>query len=274
VLWWHRGTLIQEREHMERLEASARRLYMDLQHGPEALGEAIRATCRAAEVGPEEDAYVRLVVTRGVGPLGLDPTLAPRRTVVVIVAPAVRPSAAEHERGLHAALVARRRTPEAALDPRAKTGNYLNNVLALHEARLAGADDAIMLNERLEVTEATTSNVYLVRGGGLVTPSVGSGLLPGTTRARILALCRGAGIQATEERVLARDLVEAEEVFLSSSVRGVLPVTRIDGRPVGSGARGALTLTVHRLFEAAADSEAAEAGRAARTGPARASEGR
>ena len=265
VMWWHRGTPIQESEHLERLEASAARLYMDLQHGPDDLRRAVRAVVEAAEVGPDDEALVRLVVTRGVGPLGLDFREVPRRSVIVLVAPAHRPTPEAFRRGLSVALVARRRTSARALDPRAKTGNYLNNVLALHEGHRAGADDALLLNEEGDVTEATTSNVYLVTRGLLVTPCLEAGILEGTTRRRVLALCRDAGIPASEERVPAAALSAADEVLLSSSVRGVLPVTRIDRRPVGDGTPGPVTQRIHALFEAAADAEAARERAASRT---------
>lgn len=257
VLWWHRGALIQEREHFDRLEASARRLYMDLQIRREDLVAAIGETVTAAGARPADDAYVRLMVTRGTGPLGLDFSQVPRRSLVIVVAPANRPAEEEVRRGIRVALVARRRMSAQALDPRAKTGNYLNNVLALHEARLAGADDAIMLNDEGHVTEATTSNVYAIRDGALVTPPLEAGILEGTTRLRILALCREAGVRAVQAPLLPRDLCEADEVFVSSSVRGILPVVAIDGAPVGGGRAGALTLDLHARFEAAADAEAA-----------------
>jgi branched-chain amino acid aminotransferase len=262
VLWWHRGVPIQERDHLDRLAESARRIYLDLGGPVERFSAAVRETVRAAEVGPDEDAYVRLVVTRGAGPLGLrfpasGTPLAP--TVVVIVAPADRPDDAAWERGISVSLVERRRVPRRALDPGAKTGNYMNNVLALHEANLAGADDAVMLNDRGEVTEGTTANVYAVRGGAVATPPLDAGILRGTTRTRVLALCRREGVPVEERALLPRDLVGADEVFLSSSVRGVVAVARIDGRPVGAGAPGPLTRRVRALFEREADAEAASA---------------
>jgi branched-chain amino acid aminotransferase len=256
VLWWHRGAFVQEREHLERLEASAALVYMDLQANRADLSAAMRATVVAARAGPEDDAYVRLVVTRGVGPLTIDPTVAPRRSVIVVVAPASRPDREAFERGLSLALVARRRTPLNALDPRAKTGNYLNNVLALHEARSAGADDALLRNQAGDLAEASTSNVYLVRRGALATPPVSAGILEGTTRRRVLALCASAGIACAETRLQPSDLAAADEVLLSSSVRGILPVTRIDDKPVGDGRPGPVTRRLHQLFEQAADEEA------------------
>jgi branched-chain amino acid aminotransferase len=256
VLWWHRGTFVQEREHLERLEASAALVYMDLQASRGDLSAAMRATVAAARASPEDDAYVRLVVTRGVGPLTIDPAGATRRSVIVVVAPANRPNREAFERGVTVALVARRRTPPSALDPRAKTGNYLNNVLALHEARSAGADDALIRNQDGDLAEASTSNVYVVRRGALATPPVSAGILEGTTRRRVLALCARAGIPHTETRLLPSDLAAADEVLLSSSVRGILPVTRVDEQPVGDGRPGPVTRRLHALFEQAADEEA------------------
>lgn len=261
VLWWHRGTLIQRAEHLARLRRSAGHIYMDLSLSDEALVDAVERTVEAARVADEEDAYVRLVVTRGGGALGLALDGEERHCVVVVVEPANRPAPERWEHGIRVAIVSRRRNPRVALDPGAKTGNYLNNVLAHHEARLAGADDAVMLNESGEVTEATTANVYAVRGAGVVTPSLEAGILEGTTRRRILALCRADDVAAEETTLTRADLLAADEVFVSSSVRGVLPVVSVDGHPIGGGRPGPLTRRVRDLFEQAADDEAALAAR-------------
>jgi branched-chain amino acid aminotransferase len=259
VVWWHRGVPIQAAEHLARLRESARRIYLDLSGPDERWLGVLREAVSASGAGPEEDAYVRLVVTRGVGPLGLavDPGLVP--VVVAIVAPAHRPSREDWERGLAVALVDRLRVSVKALDPGAKTGNYMNNVLALHEARARGADDGVMLNDRGEVTEGTTSNVYVVRGGRVATPPLSAGILAGTTRTRVLALCRANGVPAAEEVLRPDALRGADEVFLSSSVRGVVPAVRVDDAPVGRGVPGPVTRRVRDLFEAAADAEAAGA---------------
>ncbi len=257
VIWWHRGVPVQAADHLARLRESARRVYMEIE-GPDSRWLALLlATVGAAGATADDDAYVRLVVTRGCGPLGLrfDRALAP--TVVVVVAPAHRPSRDEWERGLSVALVDRLRVSVKALDPGAKTGNYMNNVLALHEAEARGAEDAVMLNDRGEVTEGSTSNVYVVSNGEIATPPIAAGILRGTTRIRVLDLCAKNAVPARERTLLPADLTGAAEVFLSSSVRGVIPVTRIDGRPVGDGRPGPVTTRVHRLFEAAADAEAA-----------------
>jgi len=261
VFWWHHGALIQEEAHLDRLEASAERLYMDVQFSRPELVAAVQETVRAAGATLADDAYVRLVVTRGAGPLGLDFRAVARRSLIIVVAPAHRPSEEAVARGLSVALVGRRRMSAQALDPRAKTGNYLNNVLALHEARLAGADDAIMLNDAGEVTEATTANVYVIRDGILTTPPLDAGILCGTTRIRVLALCAEAGIVAREAPLHPDDLRAADEIFLSSSVRGILPVCAIDGEAVGpkdrADALGPTARDLRARFEAAAAAEAA-----------------
>src|SRR5262245_56014848 len=260
VIWWHRGTPIQAEEHFARLAESGRRVYLDVPGPASRWRSVIAEAVGASGASADEDAYVRLVVTRGSGPLGLHVGRDLVPNVVAIVAPANRPTPAQWEKGLSIALVGRRRVSARALDPGAKTGNYMNNLLALHEAEAAGADDAVLLNDAGDVTEGTTSNVYVVSGGRVVTPPLDAGILKGTTRTRVLALCRAGGIAAEERRLAPDALVAADEVFLSSSVRGVIPVTRIDGRPVGSGRPGPVTTRVHRLFERAADDEAAGAG--------------
>lgn len=256
VVWWHRGCPIQAEEHLARLVESGRRVYLDLRGDRERWLAPVREAVAASGAGPEDDAYVRLVVTRGAGPLGLHVGAGLSPNVVVVVAPANRPSREEWARGLSVALVGRRRVSVKALDPGAKTGNYLNNLLALHEAEAQGADDAVLLNDRGEVTEGTTSNVYVVSGGAIATPPLDAGILKGTTRTRVLSLCARGGLPASERALLPEDLLRADEAFLSSSVRGVVPVTRIDERPVGSGRPGPVTERVHALFEEAADAEA------------------
>lgn len=255
VFWWRRGVLIQEQDHFERLQASADRLYMDLQFTRTEMKAAIDRTLEAAGATSEEDAYVRLVVTRGAGPVGLGFAAVPKRTLVVVIKDARRPDAETFERGLSVALVNRRRNSSKALDPRAKTGNYLNNALALHEARLAGSDDALMLNEAGNITEATTANVYLVKAGRLATPHLEAGILEGTTRRRILSLARANDLPTAEEVVTPAAIRAADEVFVSSSVRGILPVVAVDGVPVGDGQPGEWTRRIRGWFEAAAAEE-------------------
>ena len=256
VFWWHRGVLIQAADHFARLRASAQRIYMEVP-GPDArYADAIRRAVEASGCPPDGDAYVRLVVTRGITSIGLKLDGARNGAVVVVVQDAHRPTPAEWARGLRVALVNRLRVSADALDPAAKTGNYMNNLLALHEARQRGADDAVLLNDRARVTEASTANVYRVYRGVLETPPLAAGILRGTTRTRILALCARQGQIAHERDLVASDLRDADEVFLSSSVRGVIPVVAVDDAPVGRGVPGPVTTQVRAWFEAEADAEA------------------
>ncbi len=269
VFWWHRGTLIQAAEHFARLRASAQRIYMEIDAPDARFADAIRRAVEASGCAPAGDAYVRLVVTRGITAIGLKIDSARAGAVVVVVQDPHRPTAAEWTRGLRVALVDRLRVSARALDPGAKTGNYMNNLLALHEARLRGADDAVLLNDRAQVTEASTSNVYRVHHGAVETPPLAAGILRGTTRTRVLALCARHGLAAVERDLVASDLAGADEVFLSSSVRGVIPVVAVDDVPVGRGAPGPVTTRVRAWFEAEADAEAEAGARAAGTrGPA------
>lgn len=256
VLWWHHGVLVQAEEHFERLRASGRRIYLEVPGDDASFTRRIEALLAEAGVRSDDDAYVRFIVTRGAGPLGLAVSVELQPTFVLIVADAHRPTPVERARGLCVRLADRLRVSKRALDPAAKTGNYMNNLLALHEARREGADDAILLNDAGDVTEATTSNVYLVAAGRIVTPSLDAGILRGTTRSRVLSLAAANGLEATERRVSSAELRRADEIFVSSSVRGVLPVVRLDGEPVGAGTIGPVTARVIDWFEAAADADA------------------
>jgi branched-chain amino acid aminotransferase len=254
VLWWHRGAPIQLDEHLDRLERSAGRLYLTLGHDRAALVRAMLDAVAASGATATDEVYVRLIVTRGAGALGLAVDPAARPNVVVLVAAARRPDPAQT---LALVVAERERTGRRALDPSAKTGNYMNNALALHEARAVGADDALLLNAAGLVTEATTANVYGVKAGALFTPAPEAGLLVGTTRRRVLTLASELGIPAVERDVLPDDLRGADEIFLSSSVRGLVPVRALDGRPLGLPAPGPVTRRLRAAFEQRADEEAA-----------------
>ena len=264
VLWWHRGALVQAPEHFARLRESGRRIHMDVPDDDATWVARVDGLLAEAGATDDDDAYVRLIVTRGAGPLGLaiGPGLVP--TWVLVVADAHRPTMEQRRAGLRARVADRLRVSSRALDPAAKTGNYMNNLLALEEARREGADDAILLNEAGDVTEATTSNVYVVSGGTVATPPLEAGILRGTTHTRVLALCARHGRPVVERRISAGELRRADELFVSSSVRGVLPVVALDGVPVGTGAVGPETARVIGWFEAAADADALAAREARR----------
>jgi branched-chain amino acid aminotransferase len=230
-------------EHLRRLERSAAALAIEL---PVARA-VLAAECeRAVAEAGEGEHYVRVMVTRGSGPLGLDPALALRAMRVVIVEPVAPLPVAQYRDGIRARCVQTVRASDAAHS--AKLSNYLASVLALGEARKAGADEALVVNRDGLLVEGTTANVFVVRAGAVVTPPVEAGLLPGITRAIVLDLCAREGVLASERTLWPEQLQDADEMFITSSLRELLPVVEVDGRAVGSGRPGPVTRTLHRAF--------------------------
>jgi branched-chain amino acid aminotransferase len=243
--------------HLARLERSAEAIALPLPSRT-AIVEGLRRTIDAAVGGTADEAYARVIVTRGAGEIGLDPALAeggPR--LIVIAKPLTRPAPEVYASGVAVAIVGVRRNLRRALDPRIKSGNYLNNVLALAEARKSGAYEALMLDAEGFMTEGSSCNFFFVVDGRLCTPSLEVGILEGVTRGTVIALARTAGVAVDEGRLLPTLVPHASEAFLTSTLRGVLPVTRIDGAPVGDGAPGPLTRRLGDLYEAEASSHAA-----------------
>lgn len=226
------GVLFAWEEHFRRLEASAAALYFALPFTREEMATAIRRTVAAyrAVAGGSDELYIRLQVSRGAGAIGLDPALAETPDVVLLVqkCPAVAPAVLA--RGLALAIAReRRRNPAEALDPAWKTGNYLNNILGLREARARGADDVLMLNLRGELAEASTANVALVRDGAVVTPPRDAGILMGITRDFLIrAVAPAAGVRVREEAIRPEDLPACREAFILSTTKEIAPVSAID----------------------------------------------
>jgi len=233
--------------HLDRLERSAARLAIELPARAQ-IGAAVAETLAAA-ANPES--YIRVIVTRGGGEIGLDPALADRPRLIVIVGALVRPPAELYQRGASLRVVGVERNNPRALDPSIKSGNYLNNVLALAEARRAGAYEAILCDERGRVTEGSSSNVWCVTGGRVATPPTAVGLLPGITRWRLLGLARAAGIAVDEVELTADQLRTADEVWLTSSVRGVLPVSKVDDRVIAIGSTARRMMALYDQYLAA-----------------------
>jgi branched-chain amino acid aminotransferase len=231
-------------EHIGRLGRSATGLAIEL---PEDIGAVLRgaiAELLAAEglAGPDGDASIRISVSRGrfFGRGLLPPAEHPDATIVVQAWPVPPVPAAHLERGLHLVASAVRRDPENPLSA-LKTTSRADYVYARIEARTAGADDALFLTIDGFLSEATSANVFLVRGDELATPSLACAILPGTTRDWIVRWAAGAGLRVTQSWLTAADLHDADEAFLSSSVAGILPVTRFEGEPIGSGLPGPWT---------------------------------
>lgn len=242
------GVPFELEHHLERLAGSAARISMAMPYTPSLLAEE---TLKTHQASGNADSYIRIVVTRGAGPIGLDIALAeaPCRIIVVKTLEGMRPSAAAYEDGVKIALVGVRRNLRAAIDPMAKTGNYLNSVMALAEARAAGAYEAVMLDHRDFVTEGASSNVFVVVGDVLLTPPLDAGILMGVTRSVVLKVARQSGLRVLElpfsHETLCRD---ADEVFITSSVREIVPVTWVDDVRIAGGKPGPITKKVMALF--------------------------
>jgi branched-chain amino acid aminotransferase len=234
-------------EHLDRLERSASRIYLELPSRAQ-VERAISDTIAAAG---EDSARIRVMVTRGVGGVDLDPATAGSPRLVVIAQPLGAPTAEMLEAGVAVATVKSSRNALASVDPAVKSGNYLGSVLAMADARrgFPGVNEAIMCSSNGGVAEGATSNVFVVEGGKIETPALAVGILGGVTRGKVLLLARGASIVTEEVTFLAPErLRAADEVFLTSAVRGILPVTTVDGVRVGSGRPGPVTRRLLALY--------------------------
>ena len=231
--------------HLERLYGSGRRVSFELPFSGETIRAAAKDTIAASELS---DAYMRIIVTRGAGPMGLDPALAVDPVLLVLVLPLPPLPAEMYSRGRTAALVSVTRNFKMAIDPQAKTGNYMNNVLAAGDARRRSADEAIMLDHQGHVAEGSSANVFAWRGGAWHTPPLEVGILGGITRRTVLDVCARHGIPAVETVMWPDELRAADEVFLCSSVRELLPIVELDGQPVGTGRPGPQTTRLLGLY--------------------------
>jgi branched-chain amino acid aminotransferase len=243
------GRLFAARDHLDRLERSAERIGLAVP--PRA--EIERAIAETIEAAANPESRVRVILTRGVGKLDLDPASCSDTRLVVIVFPLGPPTPEMFEKGVAVAIVSVARNSPRAIDPAVKSGNYLNNVLALGEARRRSkAYEAILCAGDGSVAEGSTSNVFAVVGGEVRTPPPEVGILDGITRAKVMGLCRDAGIPLAERRLSPDELRGADEAFITSATRGVLPVTTIDERPVAGGAPGPVTRRLMALYDALA----------------------
>jgi len=224
------GRVFRLDDHLRRFASGARAIGLELPQSVEAIRAIVLDTARAFG---RPDAYVRLVATRGVGALGVDPTTCEKPSLFCIVTSLVLYPEEKRVHGIDCVTASVRRPAPDALDPQVKSLNYLNSVLAKREARLRGADEALILNGRGLVAEAAVANVFAVERGVLLTPPVSDGALPGITRRSVLEIAGELGI-AVQERSLGRfDLIAADEVFLTGSGAGIVPVATLDGQPIG-----------------------------------------
>jgi branched-chain amino acid aminotransferase len=241
----YNGALFLLVRHLERLTHSAKAISLPLPMPLEGIEKALKETLRINNL---TEAYVRLHISRGPGEIGLDPALCPEPTMV-IMAKQFKDYPAEHyERGVSVAIVKTRRNHPLALDPSIKGTNFLNNILAKIESIRAGAYEGIMLNWEGYVAEGTICNVFMVKSGMLLTPALSIGILEGVTRGLVLDLARQIRTPAQEAAFRPQELMDADECFITNSTIEVMPVTIIDGRPVGNGKPGPVTAALARAY--------------------------
>jgi branched-subunit amino acid aminotransferase/4-amino-4-deoxychorismate lyase len=247
----YHGVVFAWQEHWHRLKASARALRLALPFTPAAMMREIRRTVAAyrRETNDRGDVYIRLQISRGAGPIGLDTALADRPEFVLLVQACPAWSAAKAQTGLKLSIARDlRRNPEESLNPAWKTGNYLNNILGLREARARGADEVLMLNLAGEITEAAVSNVAFIRDREILTPPLAAGILSGITRKLLLErVAPAADVRMRECTIRPEDLATMDECFLLSSTKDLQPVVSIDRRKFKVGPRS-LTLQLKRAF--------------------------
>ncbi len=241
------GKVFQLQEHLDRLWESARAIQLQIPGSKEEMATAVKETLRRNDL---TDAYVRLVVTRGSGTLGLDPNRCCNPEVIIITDKIALYPQEYYEKGLELITAATIRNHPAALSPRIKSLNYLNNILAKMEGARAGCVEALMLNHKGEVAECTGDNIFIVRRGSLLTPPIDAGILEGITRNVVLELARQQAIPVAEIAFTRHDIFIAQECFLTGSAAEVIPVVKLDDRMIGDGVPGPITLRLIKAFAA------------------------
>jgi branched-chain amino acid aminotransferase len=234
----YHGRVFRLAEHIARLFCSAKAILLKMPLTPEQVTRAVVETCRKNKL---RDGYIRLIVTRGVGNLGLNPHLCPKASVIIIADKIQLYPAEMYQRGLDLITVATTRNLHSALNPAIKSLNYLNNILAKIEAIHGGCEEAIMLNAEGYVAECTGDNIFLVKGGQLQTPPLSAGALYGITRGVVMELARQNGLEVSEPNLTRYDFFNADECFLTGTGAEIIAAVKIDGRIIGAGRPGPVT---------------------------------
>ena len=235
---FYNGRVFRLDEHIDRLFDSARAIALNIGLEKSAVIEATLETIRQNNL---QDGYIRLVVTRGVGDLGLNPMLCPKASMFIIASKITLYSAEKYENGLDVVTCSTRRIPHGALSPMVKSLNYLNNVMAKIEAQNAGAGEGLMLNEQGFVSECTGDNIFIIKNGVISTPPIAAGALAGVTRAVVFELAAELGIPIREPMMTRYDIFTADECFLTGTAAEVIPAVKLDTRLIGDGKPGPIT---------------------------------
>jgi branched-chain amino acid aminotransferase len=238
-------------EHMARLRRSAGMIALAVPLDDAAMEAEVRKTIDACpDSGPENDLYIRILLTRGVGELTYNPNATPKPTLVIITKPLPGFPAAHYSDGIRVALVGVRRNHPDALNPQIKSNNLLNNAMAAQEALRVGADEALMRNHDGFVVECSQCNFFIVKDGVVKTPALGDGLLPGITRQFVIGIAKELGIAVEEAAMLPVDAQSADEAFVTGTTREITPVTKIDDADVADGRPGEVTRRLMAAFKA------------------------
>jgi len=236
--------------HMRRLRKSAGMLALPVPLTDTQIDTRFRETMSAAGLGdaPDREAYIRILITRGIGELTYDPAATPTPSVVVIVKPNVDPPREAFERGVKVSLVGVVRNHPGTVNPLIKSNSLLNNALAMQEALRRGAFEGVMRNYKGELAECTQSNLFIVKDGAVLTPPIDAGLLPGITREFLFEIGAAAGIPVREAVLKDDDLLNADEAFLTSTTRELVPIVQVDDRTIGTGTPGPVSRGLLEAF--------------------------
>ena len=243
----YHGHVFKLKEHIARLFCSAKAILLEIPMSHAQLMKATVETCRANKL---RDGYIRLVVTRGVGTLGLNPRTCKKPSVIIIADKIQLYPPEYYKRGLDIITVPTVRNLHSALNPAIKSLNYLNNILAKIEANNAGVEEAVMLNAEGFVAECTGDNLFIVKNRALFTPPLSAGALYGITRQTVIELAEEAGLKVSEPNLTRYDLFNADECFLTGTGAELIPVVKIDGRVIGTGKPGPITLRLEEDYHA------------------------
>lgn len=248
----YNGNIFKCKEHLDRLYDSAKSIMLEIPLTYQEMENALVETLRRNEL---RNGYIRLVVSRGAGNLGLDPNRCPKASVVIIVEQLAIYTEEAYKTGLKTVSVSTRRNIPDALNPKIKSLNYLNNILVKIQSNLSGAGEAIMLNAQGYVTEGSGDNIFIVKNGMITTPPCYLGALDGITRQAIIEICRKKGYSIQEQPFTLHDVYVADEVFLTGTAAEVIAVREVDGRIIGEGHAGPITLKLLEEFRAIVDQD-------------------
>lgn len=241
----YNGRVFHAQAHIDRLFDSAKVIRLAIPYTKQELTDAMDDTLRA---NGQKDAYIRLVVTRGEGNLGLNPFQCPSPAVFIIVDKIALYPEEMYRDGMAVIIAKTLRTAATMLNPSVKTMNYLNNIMAKIEATDAGVAEAIMLNDKGQIAECTGDNIFTVKDGTVITPPTEAGILIGITRGVVIKLAAECSVPLREQTIMPADLYAADECFLTGTAAEVIPVTKVDGRPIGTGRPAPVTLKLSQAF--------------------------